>query len=342
MSDPLLELRAATKRYQGGSFASGQKVVGLEDFDLVIPGDDSSIIAIAGESGSGKSTLANAILGFFRLTSGQLLFEGRDVASFRREDWRQYRNAVQAVFQDPYESFNPFYRTRHVFRRHLPAFRGRSGPERRRVEEALESVGLEGADVLDKYPHQLSGGQRQRVMMARLMMLQPKLVIADEPVSMVDAAHRKTILDLMLKMRDEQGISILYITHDLSTARRFSDEIHILYAGRLAESGPTTEIIDRPHHPYVQLLVDSVPTMHKSETWLKEVKLQEEEAGRHSREGCGFYERCPQRMDRCRASTPPVYVVGDDDHHATCFLYDTATPGETGERGRGSEPRPSS
>lgn len=319
-SQPLLEVRDATKVYRQGS----NRTVGLEGFNLTIEGDQPSITAIAGESGSGKSTLANAVLGFFPLTSGKMLYRGQDISKFKRRDWANYRNRVQAVFQDPYETFNPFFRTRHVFRRYLRRF---GADERDRVDSMLTSVGLEGSDVLDKYPHQLSGGQRQRVMMARLMMLKPELVVADEPVSMVDAAQRMQILELLVNMRDQQGISILYITHDLSTAQRITDDIYILYAGRLAETGRTEDVISDPHHPYLQLLIESVPTVHKSEAWQEKVELlPDAEFERFNRDGCLFYGRCPRRMDRCLEAPPPLYPVGQNAHRAACHLHDAANP----------------
>ena len=165
------------------------------------------------------------------------------------------------MFQDPYAVFNPFYRVEHVFHVIMRAFRlADAKPARRKlIEDALNVVGLRGEDVLRKYPHQLSGGQRQRIMMARAYMIRPKLIVADEPVSMVDASLRATILDVMLRLRDEMEISFIYITHDLSTAYQIGDQIYILYQGATAESGATTEVIDHPKHPYVQLLVDSVP-----------------------------------------------------------------------------------
>jgi peptide/nickel transport system ATP-binding protein len=189
------------------------------------------------------------------------------------------------------------------------------------IEEALNIVGLHGDDVLRKYPHQLSGGQRQRIMMARAYMIKPKLIVADEPVSMVDASLRASILDVMMRLRDE-GISFLYITHDLSTAYQIGDQIFILYQGTVAEKGNTINVIDAPHHPYVQLLVDSVPVPNPDIKWEGEIVLPPEEEMRSSvHTGCRFYPRCPKRMDRCLEAQPPLYKIDNIDHQASCYLY---------------------
>jgi peptide/nickel transport system ATP-binding protein len=191
------------------------------------------------------------------------------------------------------------------------------------IERALNIVGLRGEDVLRKYPHQLSGGQRQRIMMARAYMVSPKLIVADEPVSMVDASLRASILDVMIRLKEEVGISFLYITHDLSTAYQIGDQIYILYQGTTAEKGNTINVIDRPQHPYVQLLVDSVPVPDPDVKWNGEISLPPEEEMRSSvHSGCRFYPRCPARMDRCLEAQPPLYKIDEVDHQASCYLYE--------------------
>ena len=316
----LLEISGATKVY-GGS-RSGQPVVALQDFDLVIAGDPASIVAVAGESGSGKTTLSSMILGFIRPTSGRLVFRGREIDKLGRSSRRVYRRRVQAVFQDPYSSFNPYYRVRHVFDAVIAKFDLADSRSARRelVEHALDVVGLSGSEVLDKYPHQLSGGQRQRVMMARAYVTKPDLIVADEPVSMVDASLRLQILNIMKRMRDD-GISFLYITHDLSTAYEVSDEIVILYQGRTVEHGRTDVVLERPKHPYVQALVSSVPEVGRQ--WEGHVRAGDDETLRAALDsGCRFFPRCPVRMDMCGARQPLLYEV--DERAAACFLYETA------------------
>jgi peptide/nickel transport system ATP-binding protein len=327
MSSPLLEVRNATKVYGGGWLNRGGETVALREFNLVVPVERPTITTIAGESGSGKTTLASAVLGFIPITSGAILYKGRDISSLNKKELLNYRREVQAIFQDPYEVYNPFYRIRHTFDHVIKRFGlvKNKGEARDLIEDALKLVGLRGGEVLEKYPHQLSGGQRQRIMIARAYLLNPRLMVADEPVSMVDASLRAMILDIMIRMRDEFNISFLYITHDLSTAYQIGDEIFILYAGTIAERGDTVQVIENPKHPYVQLLVGSVPIPDPSQRWDTDVSLpSEEEMQRHPDTGCPYYPRCPHRMDRCLASPPPLYGIDGADHHAACYLYDGA------------------
>ena len=234
-----------------------------------------------------------------------------------------YRRECQAVFQDPYAVFNPFYRADHVFNMAVSGFklaRGRA-EARRMIEEALEVVGLRPEEILMKYPHQLSGGQRQRIIVARAFMLKPRLIVADEPVSMIDASLRAQILEIMLKLKEDFGISFLFITHDLSTAYQIIDRIFILYRGSVAETGDATGVINDPQHPYTQLLMSSIPIPDPSAKWQEEVEVSvEEEMGKGDRVGCKFYSRCPHATQICHESHPPLYRVGDG-HQASCYLY---------------------
>jgi peptide/nickel transport system ATP-binding protein len=324
MSSTLLEIRNATKLYRG---RGKSEVVALQDFSLSIPESPASIITVAGESGSGKTTLAQMILGFTHPTTGQILYQGQDISHASGAQLKEYRRHVQAVFQDPFGVYNPFYRVEHVFDMVIKNFKltKHKDEARQMMEDALNIVGLHGEDVLRKYPHQLSGGQRQRIMMARAYLVKPKLIVADEPVSMVDASLRASILDVMMRLRSESGISFLYITHDLSTAYQIGDQIYILYQGSVAERGNAVKVIDRPKHPYVQLLVDSVPVPDPDVRWEGEIVLPPEEEMRSSvHSGCRFYPRCPHRMERCITEQPPLYAVDNGDHDAACFLYDEA------------------
>lgn len=328
MSQPLLDIRNASKIYSvgGGMFSKTKEVVALQDFNLSIDTKPATITTIAGESGSGKTTLANLVLGFTSISSGQIVFQGKDINTLNRSEMIDYRRNVQAVFQDPFGVYNPFYRVQHVFdlvNQNFKLFSNESD-YRDRVEEALNVVGLYGEDVLRKYPHQLSGGQRQRIMMARAYLVKPKLIVADEPVSMVDASLRAAILDVMLRLRDEENISFLYITHDLSTAYQVGDQIYILYQGSIAEKGTTTNVIDKPQHPYVQLLVDSVPQPDPDDKWDMDIELPDEETMRAGdAKGCRFYPRCPKRWDHCLTKAPTLYDIDAVDHQASCYLYES-------------------
>lgn len=322
---PLLEIRNATKIY-GGSFMNRRVTVALQDYNLLVQERPATITTIAGESGSGKSTLANLVLGFTQITTGQILYKGIDITTMNGQQKLDYRREVQAIFQDPYAVYNPFYRVKHIFDLVINNFKlARTKNEARDlIEEALNVVGLRGQEVLEKYPHQLSGGQRQRMMVARAFLLKPRLIVADEPVSMVDASLRAMILDLMLKLRDEQHISFLYITHDLSTAYQVGDRIYLLYQGAIAERGNTQQVIEDPKHPYVQLLIDSIPVPDPKIRWGGEsvVSLDDEQMRANADSGCRFYNRCPHRMDRCLAQRPPLYAIDGNGHEAACYLYD--------------------
>ena len=320
----LLEVRDVTKIYGGGGFfTKAPSVLALEDFSLTLPATRSTIVTIAGESGSGKTTLANLVLGFIVPTSGQILYKGRDIHAMSKADFKQYRREVQAIFQDPYEVYNPFYRVDSVFNIIIRKFGLASSRDEARhmTEQALEVVGLRPGEVLGKYPHELSGGQRQRVMVARAFLLKPRLIVADEPVSMVDASLRGMILEIMIDLKERFGISFLYISHDLSTAYQLSDEIYILYQGSVAERGDIDKVIKMPQHPYTQMLIGSIPLPDPDRKWTTRVEMLIDENNQAlAAKGCKFRNRCPHAMDICATARPPLYAISTN-HVAACYLY---------------------
>jgi ABC-type oligopeptide transport system ATPase subunit len=241
----------------------------LVDFNLEIDEDRPRIIAIAGESGSGKTTLGRLALGMIGATEGRLAYRGKTLPEMGRDERQRFRREVQAIFQDPFSVFNPFYKVDHLL--HMPLRNFGIARDRDKAAEliadALGRVGLRPEQVLGRYPHQLSGGQRQRISVARSLMLRPKLIVADEPVSMIDASLRATILNRISALRDELGISIIYITHDLATARQVSDELYILYRGETVESGTAEAVITAPKHAYTKLLVGSIPRPDPDQPW---------------------------------------------------------------------------
>ncbi len=319
---PLLEMRGVTKLYGGGLLIK-PTFTALDQFSLQLYADNPRVTTIAGESGSGKTTLANLVLGFITPTTGNVLYQGKDIAHLSRAEFMHYRREVQAVFQDPYEVYNPFYKVDHIFDTVVSKFKLAKGKIETRtfIEHALEVVGLRPSEVLGKYPHQLSGGQRQRLMVARAFLLKPKLIVADEPVSMVDASLRGMILEIMLNLKKEFGISILYITHDLSTAYQVSDEIFILYRGAVAEAGEIGRVIETPKHPYTQMLIQSIPLPDPDLKWDTQVTLSEEEmGGSFATRGCRFASRCPSVMDVCKQTTPASISLAPN-HRVACFLY---------------------
>jgi ABC-type oligopeptide transport system ATPase subunit len=268
MSKNLLEIKNVTKVYQRGLLSATAKIA-LNNFSLTIKEDEPTILTVAGESGSGKTTLAMLVLGFITPTTGEILYKGQNIVSLRGEDRIAYRREVQAVFQDPFAVFNPFYTVDHLLTVPIRQFKlAKSGRDaRNKMEEALTSVGLRPEDVLGRFPHQLSGGQRQRINVARALLLKPKLLIADEPVSMVDASLRANILESLKNLHKQHGVTIIYITHDLTTAYHVADSITVLYRGDVVEKGDVESVIRNPQHSYTQLLVDSIPWPNLDQKW---------------------------------------------------------------------------
>ncbi|MEM0153047.1 MAG: ABC transporter ATP-binding protein [Ignisphaera sp.] len=225
------------------------------------------IVSLVGESGSSKTTTAKMILRLERPTSGRILFNGKDVWNDLRtyEDVLWYRRMVQGIIQDPYGAFNAFYRVDRVFKQMFKFLPQELEPEKRwkATAKALREVGLNPHHILGKYPHELSGGEKQRVMIARALLINPMLLVADEPVSMLDATLRSGILKLLMKLRDERGLSILFITHDMGLAHYVSDRILVMYKGRIVEEGTPNEIIESPKHPYTKRLIYDIPLLYR-------------------------------------------------------------------------------
>ncbi len=302
---PLLELRAASKSFAGGILGRERKVA-LEPISFAIDAERPGIIAVVGESGSGKTTLARLLLGLVEPSEGQVLFQGRDLRRLSAAGRRDFRHQVQAIFQDPYEVYNPFYRVDHVLTTPVRKFDlARTGAARRAlIEQALAAVGLQAEEILGRFPHQLSGGQRQRIMVARALLLRPRLIVADEPVSMVDASLRATILGSLRKLHEAQGISIIYITHDLATAYQIADTILVLYRAAVAEAGEVELVVKHPLHPYTQLLIASIPRVSTVRDWAEERPAPQAAAGGV---GCRFADRCPVRLPVCLEQPPPLF-----------------------------------
>ena len=301
--------------------------VALDNLSYSIPDSQASMTAIAGESGSGKTTLALLMMGFLEPTRGQVFYRGKDVAAMSGPERRLFRREVQPIFQDPYEAFNPFYRVDHVLETPLKRF-GLAGSKREarsQIEEALERVGLRPNETLGRFPHQLSGGQRQRIGVARALLCRPRVIVADEPVSMVDASLRATILASLQVLNRDFGISIIYITHDLTTAYQICENIVVLYLGKVAEVGTVERVIREPKHPYTQLLVSSIPVADRRRRWGDDVPNDADATPRTSggRTGCLFAPRCPSVMERCRQSPPPLFMT-DPHRAAACFLHSEA------------------
>jgi len=319
---PLLELRNATKIYAQGLLSRDQTIA-LDNVSLEIDDASPTIIAIAGESGSGKTTMSMLSLGFIEPTKGQIFYKSKDITKLDKSERLQFRREVQAVFQDPFAVFNPFYKIDHLLTVPIDKFKLTKSKQQARqmMEDALSAVGLRPEEILGRFPHQLSGGQRQRISVARALLLKPTLLVADEPVSMVDASLRATILESLRKLKKDYGISILYITHDLTTAYHISDNIIVLYRGAVMEAGDIDSVIKAPKHPYTKLLIDSIPWPDINMRWgTSDLQAKEGGYGAVGKE-CRFANRCPFVMDKCRSESPHLFRMAPHQA-ASCFLYE--------------------
>ncbi len=323
----LLEARHVTRIF-GGGLLDRDSTIALEDFSFVIDSARPTITAIVGESGSGKTTLARVLLGLVPPTTGQVLYQGRDLHALSADEYRAFRRDVQAIFQDPYGVYNPFYRVDHVLTTPVAKFRlAKTKPEARAlIEDALRAVGLRPEEILGRFPHQLSGGQRQRVMVARALLLRPHLIVADEPVSMVDASLRATILGSLRQLNQERGISIIYITHDLATAYQVADNIIVLYRASVAEAGGVERVVKAPQHPYTQLLIASIPQVSTDRGWLSEQEAKQRTVVGNA--GCKFLARCPVAMPICHQSVPPLFRT-ESRRFVACHHYPDAGNGQS-------------
>ncbi len=322
----LLEARNVSKVFGGGMFDKVETRA-LEDFSFTIQEDQPSVTAVVGESGSGKTTLVRLLLGLIQPSSGEVTYRGTSLSKLGGEHRKQFLREVQTVFQDPFEVYNPFYKVDHVLDMPIRYFgMAKSKADKRKLmESALEAVGLRPDETLGRYPHQLSGGQRQRIMVARALLLRPRVIIADEPVSMVDASLRATILESLLTLNREFGISLVYITHDLTTAYQISQDVIVLYRGSVAEAGDAALVVSEPEHPYTRLLVGSIPEPDPEQPWLGERILGAPAEG-FTPSGdsyCRFYQRCPYAMQACVDEKPPLYLT-NPARLTSCYLYQDA------------------
>ena len=322
---PIIELRNVTKTFGGGR----EQVTAVDSISLGIePGE---IVCLVGESGCGKSTTGRMIVGLLPPSDGEILYLGKDIAAMDKADYQQYRRAVQIIHQDPYASLNPTQTVRQMITTPLLRHQmqragnnGRGGGRGRRRDaewraaELLEVVDLTPvSDFLDKYPHQLSGGQRQRVSVARALTVEPKFIVADEAVSMVDVSIRVSLLNMLYRLKDEFDVTFLFITHDLALAKYFAWEgrITVMYLGRIVEEGPTPRLITDSRHPYTQALLGAVPEADP-ELAKKKVNIELRSAEIPSLlnlpTGCTFHPRCPYIVEgECDTVVPPLERIPD-------------------------------
>ena len=315
----LLKVEHLTKVFTSG-LIGGYEIKAVDDVSFEVkPGE---IVSLVGESGSGKTTVGKLILRLLTPTSGRILFEGEDITGFSKKRLKSdYYRKVQAVFQDPFASFNPLHIVDRAFYLVFSSFLPEVGAEEREemINEALRNVGLNPAEVRGKYPHQLSGGQLQRILIARALLVKPKLLIADEAVSMLDASTRIDVLNLLGDFRDKYGTSVLFVTHDLALGYYISDTTIIMYRGTIVEMGDTERVFHNPLHPYTQMLLESVPDINVK--WeFKGIEPEKEEGAVYSIQGCRYAPRCPKAKDVCFKVRPRLVEV-EKNHWVACHLY---------------------
>jgi peptide/nickel transport system ATP-binding protein len=319
--EPLLRVDRMSRHFKIGNAISRRSLHAVDDMSFSV--GEREIVAIAGESGSGKSTAARVLAKIYKPTSGEAYFQGKPLSAIRsRREKLRYSGLVPMVFQDPFASLNPVFRVSHGVLRALKLHRPELTREQRFTEavRVYDAVGLNpGAEVLQRYPHELSGGQRQRVGFAQALAMRPKLILADEPVSMLDVSIRIGLLNVMAKLRDEEGVSILYITHDLASARYVSDRLIVMYAGHIVETGPAEEVLSNPRHPYTQLLLSAVPDPKAELNVGAETDRGEPPKIIDPAPGCRFRWRCPLAIAICHQVTPELVELAPG-HEAACHV----------------------
>ena len=325
--EPLLRAERLSRHFKIGNALSRLTLHAVDDASFSI--GERQIVAVAGESGSGKSTMARVLAKIYKPTSGEVYFQGKPLSAIRsRRDRLRYSGEVPMVFQDPFSSINPVFRVSHGVLRALKLHRPDLSTEQRYAEavRVFDAVGLNpGAEVLQRYPHELSGGQRQRVGFAQALSMRPKLILADEPVSMLDVSIRIGLLNVMAKLRDDESVSILYITHDLASARYVTDRLIIMYAGHIVETGPAEDVLSRPRHPYTELLLAAAPDPRAPLNVSSDADLGEPPKVIDPTPGCRFRWRCPLAIDECHKVTPPLRELLPQ-HSAACHVAQANTP----------------
>ena len=325
-ASPLLQVDHLRKLFPVGSAGLWRKpaafVHAVDDVSFTIARGE--VLALVGESGCGKSTLALTVLGMEAATAGRIYFEDKEVTQLALAGLKLMRRHVQMIFQDPYESLNPLLTIGETVAEplHVHGLATDKQERRQRVIQALEDAGLKPAEhFINRRPHELSGGQRQRVAIASALVLEPTLLLADEPVSMLDVSIRAEILNLLADLRRTRGISIIFITHDLNTVAALADRIAVMYLGRIVEIGPTMTVLQNPQHPYTKALLSVAPAPNPRLRRQRIILQGETPDPIHLPTGCRFHPRCPVALTRCQTVDPATVAVGEE-HRVACLLVE--------------------
>lgn len=316
----LLQVEHLRQYYRVGEgwFSKGQQVRAVDDVSFSIYKGES--FGLVGESGCGKSTTGRAVLRLGGITGGRILFGGQDVASLGREDLRKLRRKMQMIFQDPYASLDPHKTLQQILTEPLRVHGLFTPAERvKKARDMLETVGLTPA-YLQRYPHELSGGQRQRIGIARAVILNPDLIVADEPVSALDVSVQAQVINLLLKLQNEFRLTYLFISHDLGVVRHITDRVAVMYLGRIVELAETEELFENPLHPYTRALISAIPAHRPDERKNRVILNGEVPSPAAPPSGCPFHERCPQCMEICKTEAPALGTF-EGGHTVTCHLY---------------------
>lgn len=322
--DTFLEVHGLKKYFEAGRPSLFSKEV---RYVCAVDGVDfnlrrSEVIALVGESGCGKSTLALLLMGLEDPTAGTVTFEGRDITHLNDHQRKDLRQKIQMVFQDPYESLNPTQTIEEIVTEPLLVHGLTPDKAERdaRVKKALEDSGLKPADIyLSRYPHELSGGQRQRVVIAAALVLEPEIILADEPVSMLDVSIRAEVINLLAELRITRQIAVIFITHDLGSVGFFADRVAVMYLGRIVEIGTMLDVLEKPQHPYTKALISVIPVPNPRLRHERIILQGETPNPINVPSGCRFHPRCPVALDVCKASDPPMVTLSKT-HHAACLL----------------------
>lgn len=303
-------------KQQTGTFRRKEKTIKAVS-EVTFELQRSELVAIVGESGSGKTTLARCVMGLVKPTSGSIIYNGSDITKIKEKKMMDYRRAVQIIYQDPFESLTPRLNVHDTLAMPLTELLGMKKKDEitLRVQTLLEEVGLDPLEVMYRFPHQLSGGQRQRVNIARALAPNPKLLVADEPITMLDAAQRMNILYLLSELQKKRNLTVLLITHDLASARMICKRTMVMYLGKLVEMGDTEIILTKPKHPYVQLILEAMPSLTTKNPYGKQ-DLTWIEDSVNIKQGCVFQPRCKYRTEICKEVMPPLTMKENSDYAA--------------------------